>query len=403
MILMALDDVRPGMVVGVGLRNREGHTLLGPGMALTEAYIARLHSLGYQAIWIDDEDTRDIPYEDSLSEATRLATTSAVQDTFALTARETEKLRSASVTEVRSALETRRFQQAFQDENLADRLTGHIDAVVGEVLDRQVLTGLSSLRTHSTYMYHHALDVTVTATMIGRMLGYDRDTLKKLAAGCLLHDVGNVFIDTGVLDKPGRLTQDEVARMRDHTVLGYLFIRDTLKIGVLSAHIAYQHHERQDGSGYPRKLTGSNRVVQGHEVHFPGRITPFGEIAGIADFHDACSADRPYRDRLPPDQVWRMVRDAAGPHLNREIVTRFLAMLPPYPLGTQVVVRSGRWAGHRGVVARIDREAMDRPLVRLLTSPSGERIPPVELDLRRDDARIFGIVSRAPAVAGQTA
>lgn len=393
MILMSLDDVRLGMVVGVGLRNREGQTLLGPGVALTANYIERLRELGYYAVWIDDEDTRDIPYEDTLSETTRQRATASIEETFKTSAREAAQFRSVSVEDIRTALESRRFQQAFTDNGMIERLSGQVDLVVGEVLDRAVLTGLGSLRTHTTYTYHHCLDVTVTATMIGRLLGYDRETLKKLAIGCMLHDIGCIFVDVQILDKPGPLTPDEIARVREHTVLGYLFVRDSLRLGPLPSHVAYQHHERQDGSGYPRGLTGTNRVVQGPEMHLPGRITPLGEIAAIADFHDACSCDRPHRRRMAPDQVWQMVRDASGHHLNREIVEQFLSVLPPYPLGIQVVVTEGRWKDHTGVVARLNHDAMDQPIIRVLASPDGTRIAPVEVDMRREEMKIRGLVA----------
>jgi HD-GYP domain-containing protein (c-di-GMP phosphodiesterase class II) len=403
MILMSLEDVHPGMLVGVGLRSKQGVMLLGPGIALTSAYIGRLKELGYCALWIDDEDTRDIPYEDSLTESTRLATTSAIQDTFALTSREVEKLRHQSLEEIRTALDNRRFQQAFQDSAVLDRLTSQVDAVVGEILDRAVLTGLGSLRTHNSYTYQHCVDVSVTATMIGRLLRYDRETLKKLAVGCILHDIGVLFVDSTVVEKAGPLGADEYDRVKDHSVLGYLFIRDTIRLGVLPSHVAYQHHERQDGSGYPRGLTGTNRIVQGPEMHVPGRITPLGEIAAIADYHDALSSDRPWRPRLAPDQVWRMIRAAAGPGLNREIVDVFLSVLPPFPLGTQVAITAGSYAGATGVVARIDRDRMDRPVIRLLFDAGGERMTPVELDLRRDDSEIRGVVAvaaGAPAADG---
>ena len=395
---MALDDVRAGMVLGVGLRNRKGHTLLGPGQILSREYIGRLKELGYCAVWIDDEDTRDIPYEDTLSETTRLATTSAIQDTFTMTLRETEKLKSASVDEVRGTLEDRRFQQAFQDNAIVSRLTENVDTVVGEVLDHAVCTGLGSLRTHSTYLYHHALDVAVTATMIGRLLGYDKKTLGQLATGCILHDIGSIFVDSEVLDKPGALSDEEFKRVKDHTILGYLFIRDSLRVGLIAAHVAYQHHERQDGGGYPRGLTGSNKVVKGAEMHLPGRITPLGEIAAIADFQDACSSDRPHRPRMPADVVWQTLRSVAGPHLNREMVDCFLGVLPPYPLGTMVEITSGEWQDHRAVVAKVHTEAMHRPVIRVLESPTGERIAPVDIDLRKDEAAIRGTAG-APVAA----
>jgi HD-GYP domain-containing protein (c-di-GMP phosphodiesterase class II) len=393
MILMSLRDVRPGMLVGIGLRNKEGHVLLGPGVALTAEYISRLEHLGYCAIWVDDEDTRDIPYADTLSEATRLAATDAVQDTFMLTSREADKLRTVSVDEVRGMLESRGFRQAFENSSAIERLTDQVDAVVGEVLDRAVLTGLGSLRTHNTYTYQHCLDVAVTAAMLGRLVGYDRETLKRLAVGCILHDIGILFATTALTERPGALAGEEEDRVKDHTVLGYLFIRDSLKLGALPAHIAYQHHERQDGQGYPRGLTGRNKLARGSEVHVPGRIEPLAEIAAVADLHDTLSADRPWRRRLPPDQVWQAIAQAAGHHLNREIVDSFLAVLPPYPLGTQVMVTEGRWNGHCGVVARVPHHRMDAPVIRLLTAPDGHRIEPVELDLSREGVRIRGVLS----------
>lgn len=401
MILMSLNDVRPGMLVGVGLRNREGRMVLGPGVAFTPEYVGRLRQLGYCAIWIDDEDTRDIPYEDPLSDERRVAATSAIQDTFATTIHAFGGRRAGSVDEIRSTLESRRFQQAF-DGGAVERLSGQVDHVVGEVLDGAVLTGLGSLRNHSTYLFRHCLDVAVTATMIGRLLGYDRETLKKLAIGCILHDIGTVFIEGELADRPDPLTPEEHRRVRDHPLLGHLFIRDSLRLSSLAAHVAYQHHERQDGTGYPRGLKGTNRITQGAELHLAGRIMPLGEIAAIADFHDSCSADRPDRTPLAPDEVWRLVRGVAGDHLNREIVEQFLSILPPYPLGTQVVVTAGRWQDHTGVVARVNRDAMERPTVRLLGDPTGTRIAARDLDFRKEDAGIRGVIgSNAAAPASR--
>src|SRR5262249_5904777 len=260
------------------------------------------------------------------------------------------------------ALESRRFQSVLEAAGVAEQIEGQVDAVVAEVLDGAVMTGLTSMRTHDSYTYQHCLDVAVTAAMIGPQLGYDPETLRKLTAGCILHDIGQIFVDPSILHKLSRLTPAEFARVKDHAVLGYLFARDNLRLGLLAAHIAYQHHERQDGGGYPRGLLGTNRLVRGAEIHLPGRISPLGEIAAIADFPDACSSDRPDPPRLPPDRVWRMVREAAGAHLNREIAEVFLTALPPFPLGTSVEVTAGAYAGHRGVVARLNADAQHRPV-----------------------------------------
>jgi HD-GYP domain-containing protein (c-di-GMP phosphodiesterase class II) len=400
MILMSVEEVRPGMVLGVGLHNKEGQTLLGSGEALTVSYIARLQALGCTALWIDDEETRDIPYEHVLSERTRLATSVEIQNTFARASRKVPMLRSASVREIRDALETRRFQRVFESEAGIERLMGQVDIAVNEILNRPVLTGLASIRSHDSYTFHHCLDVMATATIIGQALGYEKETLKKLAVGCMLHDIGKIFIDDALLSRSGGLTGEETERLREHTTLGYLLIRDGLRVGILPAHVAYQHHERQDGRGYPRGLTGTNRIARGLEIHVPGQIIPLAEIAALANFHDSRLADRPYRRALAPDQVWDMIRRDAGTQFNREIAELFLSILPRFPLGTRVVVKEGRWTGYTGVVSRVDRQALSEPIVRVLADAAGERIEPFEIDLRKERVWIGSIGGREPILAG---
>jgi len=372
--------------------------LLGPGVSLTSQYISRLRELGCSALWIDDEDTQDIPYERILSDTTRMAASLEIQNTFAMAAREAPSLRAASAREIRSAVEGRRTTQKFDSDPGTSRLLAQVDAVVGEVLDRPVLTGLSSIRSHDTYTFDHSLDVMTTATVIGRLLGYDRATIRKLAVGSMLHDIGKIFVDDAILKKSGEYTEEEAQRLRDHCVLGYLFVRDSLRLGVLAAHMGYQHHERQNGSGYPRGLRGTNRIVRGLEIHVPGHINPLAEIVAIADFHDARSSNRPNRPASPPDQVWRMLRERAGTHLNREMVELFLSVLPPYPVGTRVAVTGGRWQGHLGVVARFDRHVMTKPVIRVLTDQTGRRVEPFEIDLTKDEATIAGVGSLKEAL-----
>ena len=392
MIQVAVDSVRKGMRLGVGVRDASGHLLLGPGVILNEEYIARLKVRGYGAVWIEDQDTGDIPYEENLSEATRIAATAAIKETFVMTAKDAQVLQSQSVSEIRATLKSPRFQKIFQYHPVIEQLMSNVGHVVDEVLDRDILTGLNSIRSHDEYTYHHCLDMSVTSIMIGRHLGLSKEQLRKLAIGSILHDIGKIFVDDAILNKQGPLTPEEFKRMKDHSVLGYILLKDNLRLGILPPHIAYQHHERQDGTGYPRGLKGLNRISRGREMYAPGRLTLMGEIAAIADFHDACCSDRRYRKGFPPDRVWQMIRERAGTHFNREIVEVFLSTLPIFPVGVQVIVISGRYKGYKGVVAHVDRDHLDRPLVRLLYDLRGKRIEPIELDLKKDDAEVRGIV-----------
>jgi HD-GYP domain-containing protein (c-di-GMP phosphodiesterase class II) len=308
-------------------------------------------------------------------------------------------LKSHSVTEIRATLKSQRFQKIFQQNPLIEQLMGNVDQVVGEVLERDILTGLNSIRSHDEYTYHHCLDMSVTAIMIGRHLGFSKEQLKKLAIGSILHDIGKIFVDDAILNKQGSLTSEEFQRMKDHSVLGYIILKDHLRLGILPPHIAYQHHERQDGTGYPRGLKGTNKISRGREMYAPGRMTIMGEIGAIADFHDACCSDRQYRKGFPPDKVWQMIRERAGTHFNREMVEVFLQTLPVFPVGVQVMVTSGRYKGYKGVVSEVDRTELDRPVVRVLYDKSGKRVDPFEIDLKKDESQIRGIVregARAP-------
>ena len=395
MILTSLDEVRPGMMLGAGVHNAEGQTLLGPDVPLTAAYIERLDALGCATVWIDDEDTRDIPFDHLLSEETRLTAAAHVQRIFALATREGPALASVALHDVQPLL--RRFQQAIKDDPAIEHLLDVADAIVREATGRQVLLGLGTLRSHETAALHHGVDVAAAAAVIGRVIGYDAQSLKKLVVGCLLHDVGKIFAEDAGLAWHARHDPDAELRRREHPVFAYLMLSQSATLGLQAAHVAYQHHEHQDGTGYPRRLTGTNRVRRGPEIHQPGLITPLAEIAALADFYDSRSTDRSYRRARPHDQVWRMVQRGAGTHFNREVAELFLSILPPFPLGTRVVVTSGRWHRHTGVVVRFDRRAMDRPVIRILADELGQRLEAFELDLTRDEAAISGLGSHVQA------
>jgi HD-GYP domain-containing protein (c-di-GMP phosphodiesterase class II) len=386
-IQVAVIDLKPGMRLGTGVRDAEGRLLLGPGVALNWEYIGRLRDRGFPAVWVEDENTTDILPEENLTEVTRVRAMGAIREAFAMTSEVGGALKTESAEEIRKTLRSERFKKILQEHPAVERLFAEVDKVVNEVLHRDVLTGLNSIRSRDAYTYHHCLDMTVTAIMIAQRLDFSRDRLQKLAVGCILHDIGKIFVDDEVLNKQGPLTPEEFKRMKDHTVLGYILLKENLRLGVLPPHIAFQHHERQDGTGYPRGLKGSNRIPPpGRMVYAPGKITLMGEIAAIADFHDACCSDRPYRRGFPPDRVWNMIRERAGTHFNKEIVDVFLSVLPVYPVGVQVIVTDGPHQGYRGVVTKVDPTALDLPVVRLLYDSRGRRIDPFEVDLRRDDA-----------------
>ncbi len=202
-----------------------------------------------------------------------------------------------------------------------------------------------------------------------------------------MHDVGMIFCNPAILATPGPLTPDQMDIVRRHPELGFNLLRKLRPDSGYDNQAALQHHEKQDGSGYPNGRRGTNRVARANlDQTASGRILLEAEIIAVADVYDALSRDRPFRPAFRPDRVVRMLRRMAGSHLNREIVSHFLAVLPVYPLGASVQILSGTYERYRGVVSRVHPEHLNQPTIRILYSPTGEAIDPVELDIARDPA-----------------
>jgi hypothetical protein len=166
--------------------------------------------------------------------------------------------------------------------------------------------------------------------------------------------------------------------MKAHPTLGYELIRRIAPtMSYLIAHVAYQHHERQDGSGYPRGIEGDNTLGENNAK----MIHDFGAVAAVADVYDAVASDRAYRQGWPPDRVVNLIREMSGTHLNDKVVRLFMQTVAPYPIATNVTVLNGRFKGYQGVVSDVNNRALDRPRVRLLYDPTGKRIDAKEIDL----------------------
>ena len=158
----------------------------------------------------------------------------------------------------------------------------------------------------------HSQRVSVLTQRLARSLGVSDDELVHITRGALLHDIGKMAISDKILLKPGKLTDDERAVMQKHPEYAYDMLR---RIDFLypAIHIPYCHHEKWDGTGYPRRL-------KGEEIPFPARIFP------VIDVYDALISNRPYRGGLPVDQVREMIRKDSGTHFDPQVVEAFLAM-----------------------------------------------------------------------------
>jgi HD-GYP domain-containing protein (c-di-GMP phosphodiesterase class II) len=137
--------------------------------------------------------------------------------------------------------------------------------------------------------------------------------MQALGAGFFLHDLGKVRISQAIIMKPGKLTTNEMKEMRRHPSLGYKLLQETNQLTEESKTIVLQHHERIDGTGYPRRLRGEN-------IHI------YGRMCSIADVYDALTSDRPYRQKLSPFTALKIMQEEMSHHFQKDLFEKFILL-----------------------------------------------------------------------------
>jgi HD-GYP domain-containing protein (c-di-GMP phosphodiesterase class II) len=391
-----IDDLQPGDVLGDALHASDGSVLLRAGVTLDDRFISAIRDRGFLMVTVRDGLVDDLPPSNIVSQQVRAQVASTIGrlscglNAAAVAASVDD---SGHVSTVGTAVDRMGERELPLDQGTTAALAeaqGAVVQLIDEVLCAGSVGSLESLKTHNEYTFQHSVDVAITGALLGNRLGLDRHELEQLVLGCLVHDLGKMFIDVAILDKPGALTEEERAQMQRHPRMGFEIIRRVPMGSILPAHVAYQHHERQDGAGYPRGLVGRNRVTRTEGERLDGRsMTLIAEIAAVADVYSALTSDRPYRAALSADVTDGILAEMGGSHLNSEIVATLRRIAPLHPVGTWVEVVAGpaRLRGWRGVVT--DVVDARRPEVRLVLDPAGEARDPLELDCRQhDDVRL---------------
>ncbi|MBC7105506.1 MAG: HD-GYP domain-containing protein, partial [Firmicutes bacterium] len=240
-------------------------------------------------------------------------------------------------------------------------LTSVMKDVVAYLFYRPVVAATAAeIKVHGRYAFTHPANVAVIAVVVGKGMGYSYDALVELGFAGLLHDVGKLRLQRHLVDKPGPLTDEEFALIREHTTLGYEMLFHEPR----AAEVALQHHERWAGHGYPRGL-------RGEEIH------PFAQIVGLADVFDAVTSNRIYRAAVPWTEALELVAGSGNFEFGMRYVESFFTCISVYPVGTLVHLNTGGMA----VVTENRPGCPLHPRVRLFYEPSGRPLAePVDLD-----------------------
>ena len=200
-------------------------------------------------------------------------------------------------------------------ENIGEAKKGIADIVDFVISEDETGLQLLKITSHDFYTYTHSVNVGVMSIMLSKALfkGSVNHNMHELGAGFFLHDLGKVRIDPAIINKPGRLTEDEMKKMRTHPYQSYQILSKTNQLSEECKIIAMQHHEREDGSGYPRGLKGD-------EIH------PYGRICCIADVFDALTAERSYKPKLTPFEALKVMKEEMFHHFHKEIFEKFVLL-----------------------------------------------------------------------------
>jgi HD-GYP domain-containing protein (c-di-GMP phosphodiesterase class II) len=351
MRLMPIHLCRPGMKLGKSIYNEEGLVLLGVHVELTQSLLNRLLKFGISQIYIEDAHTDDIIVPDMITDETRTKAMSTIRTGFRKMMEDSTKRRG--------------YSNSFLGKDFRNVMTMIMDDLS---TNPNAMIMLMDISVTDHYLYQHSLNVCIYATMLGMAYGYSRDELMTLGLGALLHDIGKTRISLEVLMKPGKLTPSEYEEIKKHTEYGYLLLKDEPNIPLLAAHCAFQHHERLDGSGYPRG-------IRGDEVH------EYAQWLGLVDSYDAMTTHRVYRETMLPHQALEILFTGANTLYDHRKVALFRDKVAIYPLGVTVTLNTGE----TGVVVDINSTFPQRPIVRILQDRDGQDLNiPYEIDLSKN-------------------
>ncbi len=247
------------------------------------------------------------------------------------------------------------------------------DCVQSIIKSPDALMWLTQLKNRDEYTSQHSMNVCILSIALGRQLGLTVEQLEELGLCGMMHDMGKMQVPLAILNKPGRLDPEELAEMQSHTTKGlHLLMTDSDMPGT-AIDVAYGHHERMDGKGYPRGLTGD-------------KLHPYTRIVSIADTYDAISSDRVYKKGKTHLETINILTKSSGSQLDETLVLKFIAGLGIYPPGNIVEMTNGEVA----IVIEVNPLKKLKPKITMLLDEDKKRVPPRLVDLSKMDLDASG-------------
>jgi HD-GYP domain-containing protein (c-di-GMP phosphodiesterase class II) len=260
--------------------------------------------------------------------------------------------------------------------------TGGAKKLVEEITDSVsrnpgALISLARLKTADDYTYMHSVAVCAMMVALAKQLGLDEAQTRSAGIAGLMHDLGKAMMPMEVLNKPGKLTDAEFAIIKTHPVEGHRLLLTGTDIDPMVLDVCLHHHEKTDGSGYPKGLKDAE-------------ISLFAKMGAVCDVYDAITSNRPYKAGWDPAESLRKMAEWSNGHFDAKVFQAFVKSLGIYPIGSLVRLNSGKL----GVVVEQTAKSLTTPKVKVFFSTkSNMRIVPEVIDLSKPIAN-DKIVSR---------
>ena len=352
---LEVSELRPGMIAASEIVTRRGQVIAKTGTKLTAPLIARLSFYKIERVDVEEEELPE-PYIEPMAEPepAPVQQKSTINETISYTNRlkaepeyqEFQVNYSIALNELEDTfIDIIEFNGLNFDQA---RILEKFSPLYHHKTSLDILTLLQTMGGSEDTVYAHSINVSLVSRAIGKWLKMGKQELDDLTMAGLLHDIGKAQVPPEILNKAGKLTDEEFALIKKHALDGRKMLKEVKGIDPRYLNAASQHHERSDGTGYPRNLTDDE-------------IDDFAAIIAIADVYDAMTASRSYRSAMCPFQVIAAFeRDGLSKYRTKFILT-FLEHIANAHQNSLVVLSNGS----RGRVVYINQSTLSRPIVEL--------------------------------------
>ncbi len=334
MLYITRKHLRPGMILArdITLYNLSNFNtlLLTKGQILNNTYIKRITYHNIEGAYVESEAFADIDVEPYID----------------------DKLTSDSLSQINDIYFEFRMSSGKITTNNIKKLSSIVDGLITELLDKDDLSyNVVDFKNYDTYTFQHCLNVAILSISTGISLKLSERQLHDLGMAGLLHDIGKMTIPVEILNKPGKLTDEEYEIMKTHPISAAELLKNYVSNDIIRA--IEGHHEKLDGTGYPYGRKADN-------IHY------YSKILAICDVYDALTSDRSYRTAAFPSEVIEYIMGCGDTHFDHEILSHFIKIIVAYPVGTFVKLSNDRLA----VVVKNYTENIMRPIIRII-NPDG--------------------------------